>query len=594
VLALVGALSACTASIDQPPSGSGATGSGATGSGATGTGATAGVGTGGVAAQGGSGGSGGATAATGGVGGTTGGSGGTAGSATGGTGAVPDPACVGAAADTDVSYLRRLTALEYQRTVQSLFQLTAPPDIEGIPADNEHHGFKTFAEIQTMGTADLRGYLEKAGELADALLADATRSTAVLGCAPSAAGCLTSFVTGFGRLAYRRPLEQTEIDAITADATTHGTDAEDQIRFAIEVLLTSPSFLYRVEVGSSPEGLSTLTSAEVASRLSFALLGRAPSAALLDQAAAGALDTPDGLATAAQAMLADPEAQTFFAAFFRQWLRFDTLRAPVVPPADWTEALMPAMQAETDAVIGDYAWGGQSLLDALTTTYTRPSATLATYYGLPAPAADGRVEIPAGHARAGSGLLTHGSLISAKSDGDLIAIRGNWLRRTFLCDEVEPLPNLAEEIGDDLVGLDRVEIVNLRNTRPQCTGCHATIDPIGIGFVQFDATGRFDATIDTTGYTITAGLPDAAVPAFATIGELSAKLKELPAVPHCVAERAFLYVNGREPAAADACTLEGIAQAFATSGNSFPALLAGIVQAPAFRLRRALPEVPAP
>jgi hypothetical protein len=230
----------------------------------------------------------------------------------------------------------------------------------------------------------------------------------------------------------------------------------------------------------------------------------------------------------------------------------------------------------------------------LTASYTKTSTGLAAYYGLPAPSADGRVDIPAADARASSGILTHASLLSAKTDGDLIAIRGNWLRRVFLCDEVHPLPDLADQIGDRLVGLTRVEIVNLRNETPECVGCHATIDPIGIGFVKFDATGRYDESIDDSGFTITAALPDAASPAFSTIAELSAKLAAMPAVPHCVAERAFLYVNGREPGAADACTVQGISEAFVAENHAFPALVAGIVEAPAFRLRRALPAGGAP
>jgi hypothetical protein len=254
---------------------------------------------------------------------------------------------------------------------------------------------------------------------------------------------------------------------------------------------------------------------------------------------------------------------------------------------------MPAMQAETDSALLDHAWGGQSLLDMLTANTTRVSPELATFYGLGAPAADGRVTFPAGHVRENSGLLTHASLLGAKGDGDLIAIRGNWLRRTFLCEELTLPPDLADEIGELLVGLTRTEIVNLRNSEVQCRGCHAAIDPIGMGFAQFDASGRFDSSLDVSGFLVEKGLPDAADPAFDTIGELAAKLKALPGVPTCIAERAFLYVNGREPGAADACTVSNVTQSFAAGNHGFPALLAGLVGSPAFRLRRApIPSIP--
>jgi hypothetical protein len=188
--------------------------------------------------------------------------------------------------------------------------------------------------------------------------------------------------------------------------------------------------------------------------------------------------------------------------------------------------------------------------------------------------------------RFGSGLLTHPSLLSAKRDGDLIAIRGNWLRSTFLCEHLG-LPEDADTIGERLVGLTRVEIVQMRNTEGECAGCHATIDPIGVGFAAFDATGRFDETVDITEYGVVPALPDAAtMPEFATIAELSQKLHGLSQVPACLAARTFLYVHGRTPNGPDGCAVERASRGFADANYNFPALLLGLIEAPAFRLRR--------
>src|ERR1041384_4982744 len=126
------------------------------------------------------------------------------------------------------------------------------------------------------------------------------------------------------------------------------------------------------------------------------------------------------------------------------------------------------MQGETDAVVKDHAWGGLNFLDALTTSRTRLDPKLATFYGLPAPETDGRLDIPTSHVRAGSGLLTHASLLGAKSDGDLIALRGKWLRHTFLCAKMEVPAAVAEQLGELLVGLTRVQIVKERNMRNEC------------------------------------------------------------------------------------------------------------------------------
>ena len=495
--------------------------------------------------------------------------------------------CASPGTDTGATVLRRLSGLEYQFTLQDLLALPAAPSLEGIPPDTDKDGFKTFAELQTVSAQHVRAYLDKAHELADALMSDAPRRQKVVGCEPTATGCLASFTSSFGRLAYRRDLEADEVTALTTRAAADALDATDQFRFVIEALLSSPNFLYRIETGDKLEGVATLQPEQLASRLSFALWGRAPSAELLDQAAAGGLSTPTGLSEVAGAMLADARAQSFFGAFFRQWLGFETLRRPNVAPPGWADSLMPLMQEETDKVIADYAWGGKNVFELLTTNQTRVSAAAATYFGLPAPAADGTVTFPAGHPRENTGLLTHPSVLSMKSDGDPIAIRGNWLRKTFLCQHLTIPAALADEIGERLVGLTRQQIVQTRNEDAACKGCHAMLDPIGVGFSQFDATGRFDETADISQWGVTPGLPDAPDPNFASLGELATKLRALPAVSACLTTKAFLYVNGHEPSTEDACTLDSAAKTFSAGGQSFTSLLKGLVEAPEFRLRRA-------
>jgi uncharacterized protein DUF1592/uncharacterized protein DUF1588/uncharacterized protein DUF1587/uncharacterized protein DUF1595/uncharacterized protein DUF1585 len=506
--------------------------------------------------------------------------------AAGGGSTTPDVTCSSASPDVGSSILRRLSGLEYQLTLQDLFQLQTPPSLEGLPADTEKDGFKVFAEVQTVSAQHLRSYLAKAQELGTALMADSARRTRVLGCEPSANGCLKQFITRFGRLAYRRALSAEEIDALVTRAERDALDVNDRFQFALEVMLTAPDFLYRAEVGATPEGLSTLSPAELAAKLSFAVWGRAPSAELLDQAEQGALDTSEGISQTVDRLLADQRVQGFYSGFFRQWLGYEAVRAPTTSVKGWSDALLPAMQAETDTVLKEFAWGGLNFLDALTTNRTYLKPELATFYGLPAPGADGLLTIPGSHVRANTGLLTHASLLGAKSDGDLIALRGDWLRETFLCRHMQVPASVAEQLGELLVGLTRVQIVKERNSRAECKGCHSVIDPIGVGLAQFDRAGRYDESLDISEFGIAPALPDAPSPAFASVEELAAKLRAMPEVSACLTSRAFLYVNGREPAASDRCTTQTAEQNFAAESSSFPTLLRGLVTASSFRLRR--------
>ncbi len=494
------------------------------------------------------------------------------------------PVTCGLDLDTGAGVLRRLSALEYQLTVQELLALPEPPNAEGLPLDTERLGFRTYTDLQTMSAENLRAYMSSAEKLAAALFDDAARRAKVVGCEVRESGCLESFVRSFGRKAYRRSLEALEISTLLQAVQAAALDELDAYKLVIEVLLSSPSFLYRVEVGSEKEGLSTLSPTELASKLSFALHGRGPSPELLDLAESGALDSEEGLLRVAEDLLADRRAQTFFASFFRQWLGYQTLKP--MTPAD--EPVYQDMQVETDRLIEEYAFGSQDFLNVLTANHTFVTPRLATFYGLPAPSSDGRLEFPEDSPRAHSGLLTHASLLSAKGDGDLISIRGNWLRKTFLCESLELPPDLQDTIGEILVGLDRIAIFQARNTLGDCAACHAKIDPIGLGLFVFDRRGLFDPKVDLTPYEMKPAFPDAPAPnSFERIAELSASLAKLPEVPSCIAERAFLYVHGREPNASDVCAVQRIASEFKTTGHAFRSLVGEVVKGPEFRLRRA-------
>jgi hypothetical protein len=482
--------------------------------------------------------------------------------------------------------LRRLTLTEAQLTLQDLFGLSEPPPLTGLPLDNQREGFSTFADVQAMSAQHLRAFANLARTLADALLADAPRRAAVVGCNAESASCLREFIARFGRLAHRGRLASADVERYATRAEQNALDPDDRIRYAVQALIASPYFVYRRETGDALEGLSTLAPNELASRLSFGLWGRAPNAALLDQAENGALNTPEGLAKSAESMLRDPRAAHFYTGFFRQWLGYDQLRSPNVRPSDFSDALLPEMQAETDAVVRAHAFGTGPFFDLLTADETTLTPALARYYGLPSPTADGRLTVPADHARAHAGILGHAAVLSMKTDGDRIAVRGNWLRRTFLCRPLSIPPQIAADLGDLLVGLSPVQIVRKRNTEAACKGCHALIDPIGVGLAHFDVTGRFDAKEDVTAYGIAPHLPDLQNLPFTSLSALAQALADAPETSACLSEKVFLFMHGRDPVAEDGCSVEA-GHTSLDQTQRFPALVAGIVSSPAFRLRKA-------
>jgi len=497
-----------------------------------------------------------------------------------------DRAACNAGGDPSPSTFKRLSRLEYSNTVKDLMQLPHAPNVGAIPDDPSLFNFKTIASVQGIQASHLNGYLTVATEQADALMADADRRTRVLGCEYTSAGCLDSFIPRFGRLAYRRPLAQEEFNRIRQYVVSQAPAARDQFVMALQIFLTSPNFIYRVEVGNSPEGLSTLNNYELASRLAFSLWGQGPTADLLDKAANGTLNNADGLRTVAQEMLKDPRARENLSRFFEQWLATNLLEAPAEKPQGWYNAILTDMQAETNNLLGEYVWQNKDFMQIFTENRTYLTPALADYYGVARPASAAQaVALPSSDPRAYTGILGHASNMFSKGDGDLIAKRGNWLRSTFLCKELQLPSGVADIINGKFAGFTAMEIITERNRDQSCERCHSQIDPIGVAFAPFDRAGRYDHSVRIGDYPIQPGFPDSGDPGVRSIQDIARALAEMPEVGECLADRLFLYTRNRLPEQHDHCVVYEASDNFRDSGHQFVSLLLSMVEDPSFRTR---------
>ena len=110
--------------------------------------------------------------------------------------------------------------------------------------------------------------------------------------------CVEKIVTNLAHHAYRRPATKTEIAALmkfVAMAKSQGQSTEQGIQLALEAMLVSPEFLFRIERDpnpTDPEKSHRLSDVELASRLSYFLWSSMPDDELLGLAETGKLQTP--------------------------------------------------------------------------------------------------------------------------------------------------------------------------------------------------------------------------------------------------------------------------------------------------------------
>ena len=85
-----------------------------------------------------------------------------------------------------------------------------------LPPDEETLGFDDIASAYSVSTLHAARYMDAAEDAAAALMADVARLTAFGGCNPTAGddACMSAFIAGFGKRAWRRPLDAEELAAM--------------------------------------------------------------------------------------------------------------------------------------------------------------------------------------------------------------------------------------------------------------------------------------------------------------------------------------------------------------------------------------------
>jgi hypothetical protein len=330
----------------------------------------------------------------------------------------------------------------------------------------------------------------------------------------------------------------------------------------------------------------------MASRLSYFLWGSMPDEALFAAADADTLSTKEGIKAQAQRMLDDPKARIAVGQFHSQWLGYERIQGATKDPAlfpEWSSAVGALMEEETHQFIEHAIFDdGGTLKTLLTAPYTYMNSDLASFYGVASPAASGsdfvRVDLdPKQHA----GLLTMGSLMAwyAHTNQTSPVHRGKLVREQFLCTPLKPPPKNFMAPAVDPNATTRVRFAQ-HSTDPACAGCHRLMDPIGFGFENIDAVGRFRSTENGHPVDASGNLTDSDVDGkFVGAIELADKLASSHEVEQCYATQWFRWTQGRGDTVEDTCSTNQIDKAFAASGGDVKALILALTQTDAFLYR---------
>jgi mono/diheme cytochrome c family protein len=431
---------------------------------------------------------------------------------------------------------------------------------------------------------------------------DTLSRTRIFICRPATAkeesACARTILSNLAHRAFRRPVTSADVQPLLAfyeKGRAQASDFDSGIQSALQALLVSPEFLFRIEQNpprAQPGSAYRISDIELASRLSFFLWSSIPDAELLALAERGKLKDSAVLEQQVRRMLADPRSDAIISNFAGQWLQLRNIETvqpdPVIFPFD--EALRRAFIRETELLFASIVRDDRSLLDLLNADYTFLNERLAEHYGIPKIYGSEfrRVAMSDSNRR---GLLGHGSILTLTSYPNRTSVvqRGKWILENLLGTPPPPpppdVPDLKPKSEGKLLSLR--EQMEAHRTNAVCAACHARMDPIGFALENYDGTGRWrteDAgvPIDASGK-----LPDGTQ--FQGPAGLSRLLLEKyrEDFVRTATEKLLTYALGRGVEYYDNPAVRTIMRQAARDGYRVSSLVLAVVKSTPFQIRRA-------
>jgi mono/diheme cytochrome c family protein len=376
-------------------------------------------------------------------------------------------------------------------------------------------------------------------------------------------------------------------------------DFENGVRMALQSILVSPRFVFRLEQAADPKLLKAsntyrISDQDLASRLSFFLWDAVPDADLIKAAASGTLRTPAGFEKQVRRMLADKRSDALSTRFAGQWLRLQDLEKIhpdylIYPQYD--DTLAQAMQRETELFFDSIVREDRPVLDLLTADYSFVNERLAKHYDIAnvTGSAFKRVQLPEYR----RGLLGQGSILTLTSVADRTSPvqRGKWVMEVLLGSPPPPPPPNVPAL-DETKGIAGGKMLTTRERmeehrkNPACTSCHRVIDPLGLALENFDATGAWrikdnEVPVDSVG-----DLYDGTKMA-GPRGLQQALMKHSDVFLLSFTENLMTYALGRRIEYSDMPAIRAVVREAAKNDNRMSSFILGVANSAAFRMAKA-------
>jgi len=412
---------------------------------------------------------------------------------------------------------------------------------------------------------------------------------------PRDAARIRETVADLARRAYRRPVTDKEVDdlvKLVAMVQNDGESLEEGLCLAIEKMLISPHFLFRVEGGErGAKDVYPISQHELATRLSYFLWSSMPDEELLRCADEQQLRKPDVMEAQVRRMLKDAKALALVENFGGQWLRTRALEGHTPEREkflEFTDYTRMSMKKETDLFFEHIIREDRSIVDFIDGQYTFLNQRLAEFYNIPGVKGHEFRKVDLTGTQRG-GVMTQASILTLSSYANRTSpvLRGKWILENLLNAPPPPPPPDVPSLDEKALGksVSLREELEKHRSNPTCASCHGRMDPLGLALENFDAIGRWRDQDGKFAIDASGTLPDGR--SFKGPEELRALLKSDPgAFAECLAEKMLVYALGRGLEPYDRTTVRAVADRMARNEYRFSSLVLGIALSVPFQMHK--------
>jgi hypothetical protein len=410
--------------------------------------------------------------------------------------------------------------------------------------------------------------------------------------------CVEKIVTNLAHRAYRRPITADDLPPLLAlyrQGAQNGS-FENGIRLALQKILVSPEFIFRVELdppNAAPGSVHRVSDIELASRLSFFLWSSIPDDELLAVAESGKLGDAAVLEKQVRRMLADSRSQSLVKNFVGQWLFLRNI--PRIQPdsgafPNFDDNLRQALEQETELLVESTLREDRSVADLLNTNYTFVNQRLAEHYGMKGIYGNEfrRVAVTDPNRQ---GLLGQASIMTVTSYPNRTAptIRGKWVLEQLLGTPPPPPPPNVPALKDDgtVKTLTMRQRMEEHRASPQCSVCHRMMDPLGFALENFDGIGRWrDSVEEGVGRIDSSGVLPDGTQFDGPTGLRDILVAKKNMFVETFTERLLTYALGRGVEQYDAPIIRRVVREASADDQRWSSIILGIVKSNPFQMRR--------